>query len=114
MKKAVTTTGIVSTMLLITGSGLTTIPEDFEEQNILADDDKLGADFYNTDGKGAILLSHLKKVVTKYNSTAENKIPVDHFQLDKMKSYTNFVILNHIVQLQMFLATNENKMTVCR
>jgi hypothetical protein len=94
--------------------GEATIPKDFEEQHILADDDKLGPDFYKADGKGAILLSHLKEVVNKYNVATENKIPVDHFQMDKMNSYNNFTILNYLVQLQMYLATNENKMTACK
>jgi hypothetical protein len=98
--------------------GMPAIPKDFEAQNILAQEENLGPDFFNADGKGAILFSHLREAIAKYNAAIinkeDNKIPVDRFQMDKIGLYNNYIVLNFVVQLQMYLATNENKITACR
>lgn len=98
--------------------GIPSIPEDFEKRNIVVEEENLGGDFYKEDGQGTILFSHLKEAVNKYNSTLldgeKNKIPLDRFQADKIGSYNNYLVLNYLVQLQMYLATNENKITACK
>jgi hypothetical protein len=98
--------------------GMTNIPTDFEEKNIIVEDQNLGGGFYKADEKGAILFSHLKEAVAKYNTTVldkeEDKIPMDRLQADKIGSYNNYLVLNYLVQIQMYLATNENKMTACK
>jgi hypothetical protein len=95
--------------------GQPTLPKDFKEQHIIAEEENLGGDFLNADGRGVVLFSHLKEAVSKYNATIidkeENKIPIDHLQMDKLRLCNNYVILNFVIQLQMYLATNENKMT---
>jgi hypothetical protein len=110
-----TTAEKIKSLIIENTLGQSTIPKDFEEQNILAEEENLGPDFFKSDGKGAILFSNLKKMVATYNATIstneENKIPADHFQMDKMGSYNNYTVLNYLVQLQMYLATNDTKIT---
>ncbi|MEO6901855.1 MAG: hypothetical protein ABI315_01725 [Bacteroidia bacterium] len=94
------------------------IPKDFEAQKLLGEEENLGPAFFKEGAEGAILFSHLKETVAKYNSTLTlnegNKIPIDHFQEDKIGFYNNYVVLNYVVQLQMYLATDENKMTASK
>jgi hypothetical protein len=97
--------------------GQPTLPKDFKEQHILAEEENLGGDFFVAEGKGTILFSHLQEAVNKYNATLsnkeENKIPLDRLQMDKLSLYNNYLVLNFVVQLQMYLATNETKITAC-
>lgn len=102
--------------LIIEGMiGQPNIPKDFEAKQLLGEEENLGPAFFKEGAKGAILFSHLKDVVTKYNlsqpTSTENKIPIDHFQENKIGFYNNYVVLNYIVQLQMYLATDENRIT---
>ncbi len=94
------------------------IPADFEAKQLLAEESDLGAAFDKEQGEGAILFCHLKDAVRQYNNTPsisiENKIPLDHFQENKIGLYTNYVVLNYVVQLQMFLATNDARATASR
>lgn len=57
------------------------------------------------------LLMQLKEKVNAYNATKTSKIPTQNSILDassdKMDLYTNFSVLNTLVQIQMFLASEE-------
>jgi hypothetical protein len=91
--------------------GQPSLPKDFKERNLVADDSNLGEGIDDPE-KGKQLFSHLKEAVLKYNAhqgEVENKIPTELFQLEKMGSYSKYAFLNSIVQLQMYLATNENR-----
>ena len=95
--------------------GQATLPNDFEEKNIVFNERNIGNDFFN-DGTGIKLLGELKTDVIKYNQSktnaTSNLIPVEHSVLaidaGKLSSYTNLFMLNGITQLQMYLANAEN------
>ncbi len=57
------------------------------------------------------LLMQLKEKVNNYNTSNQDKIPVNHSILDaapdKMELYTNFSVLGTLTQMQMFLANEE-------
>jgi hypothetical protein len=94
-------------------TGKPSISKNFEDENILIQEGNLGNEF-RENGKGKMLFAHLKEAVNQYNSSVaneENKIPSDHFHDETINLYSNFVVLNYVVQLQMYVATNENKLT---
>jgi hypothetical protein len=91
------------------------VPPDFEESGDIIEEGGLGPEFHD-DKNGVKLFSHLKEIVNKYNETSmENKIHVSHSILDveskNINVYSNFVVLEGIIQLQMYLATSEQKLT---
>ena len=114
-----TTCEQIKSLIIENGISQTSIPEDFENKNIILEEGNLGIDFFDN-GKGTVLFFHLKKVVNEYNSKTneENKIPVDHLiltiEMDKIGRYSNFSVLNNITQLQMFLANAESGLTASK
>jgi len=93
--------------------GEKSIPADFEAKDDIIKEGNLSNDFYDN-GKGVQLLYDLKKAVGQYNSLVkleENKIPVVNTILEtdpsKFGLYSNFSVLNSLVQIQMFLASSE-------
>lgn len=94
--------------------GQASLPKDYKEKNMIVDDSNLGEGINNPE-KGQKLFFHLKESILKYNATLaqENKIPTDLFQVEKIGSVSKYAFLNSIVQLQMYLATNNNK-TACK
>lgn len=96
--------------------GQPTIPKDFEKENIIVIERDLGVAF-RQEGRGIVLFSHLKETVNKYNAlkmNREDKVPIDLFQVDKIGLYSNFVVLNYLVQMQMYLATSESRLTAAK
>ncbi len=113
----------IKSMILENAIGEKIIPKDFESKNIEMLEGNLGGGFHdNGNGiseNGILVLKDLKIAIQKYNSLGttneENKIPVDHSILDiefnKIERYSNYSVLNNITQIQMYLATAENKVT---
>jgi hypothetical protein len=88
--------------------GQKSIPKDFEERGVHFKDGILSDEFSDENGIGQKLISNLQAAVNKYNSsTSNNKIPVAHSILDinpnQIVQYSNFLLLNNIVQVQMNL-----------
>jgi hypothetical protein len=106
----------IKTLILENTTGQLTISKDFESKNMRVEEGNLGSEFREGE-KGVMLFSHLKEMVNKFNATVNNeedKIPVDHFQVDKIGFYSNFVVLDYLVQIQMYAATAGNKVTACK
>lgn len=97
--------------------GQTTLPPNFETSHEPPHDGILGDKFFSN-GKGTQLLSDLKLQVLKYNATPglkpEAQVPVNKTLLDvepyDMGGYNSLIVLNSITQLQLRLASVENKM----
>lgn len=89
-------------------TGQTEIPKDLSDQVIL-EEKSVG----DGDGRGSQLLAHLNETVNKYNAIEGHKIKLslDHLDIEKINSYSNYVLLNYLVQVQMFLATAESTQT---
>lgn len=108
----------IKSMILMNAIGESKIPKDFESEGIIIEEGNLGIAFFDN-GEGIKLLSELKAEISKYNASGEinieNKIPVDHsildIDFDKIGRYSNYSVLNSITQIQMYLATAENKLT---
>ena len=101
----------VKVMILQNSIGVPAIPRDFETKNILMEESNLGNDF-SDNGEGIQLLKHIKAEIIHFNNSesisGSTKIPVDdtilNIDLDNIGRYSNFTILNGIVQIQMHLA----------
>jgi hypothetical protein len=95
-------------LILIAGLDTNSIPADFESRHILLEEGNLGPAF-REDGRGRVLLSELNAKITNYNLTQDekNKIPLSRTILvagiDKIDRYSNYTVLNGLVQIQMFL-----------
>ncbi len=109
----------IKSMILENAIGEKTIPKDFESKNLELQEGGLDMNFYDN-GRGIQLLRDLKTELTNYNASIspENKIPVEHsildIEFDKIGRYSNYAVLNSITQLQMYLATAENKITASK
>ncbi len=111
----------IKSMILEDAIGEKTIPKDFESRDMEMQEGGLDMNFYDN-GKGIQLLGELKTEINNYNAlgalSQENKIPVEHSILnigfDKIGRYSNYSVLNSITQIQMYLATAENKITACK
>ena len=109
---------LIKSMILENAIGEKTIPKDFESRDIEMQEGGLAMDFYDN-GNGIQLLSELKTEINNYNASGavspENKIPVEHsilnIEFDKIGRYSNYSVLNSLTQIQMYLATAENKVT---
>lgn len=98
--------------LLMPEIGTAAVPDDFESRNMVINERSIVGTFGV--GRNMELLQQLKQSVETYNNSVGNagfQIPTDHSILDmppnKIEQYSNFAILNNIVQIQMFLATSE-------
>ncbi|MBL0328210.1 MAG: hypothetical protein IPP64_02015 [Bacteroidetes bacterium] len=117
---------LIKSMILENSIGEKTIPKDFESRNIEMLEGSLGVGFHdNGNGiseNGILILKDLKTAIEKYNSlemiNEKNKIPLAHsifdIEFDKIERYSNYSVLNSITQIQMYLATAENKITACK
>jgi hypothetical protein len=101
-------------LILLNEIGQNSLPEDFEDKNLLINERGLGDEF-NEGDIGGKSLSALKTAINNYNSSKindkEKKIPVDHTILgiepEKTGLFTNIAVLNNMVQIQMYLANSE-------
>ncbi|MES2286950.1 MAG: hypothetical protein V4547_14765 [Bacteroidota bacterium] len=108
----------IKSMIIMNAIGESKIPKNFESEGHFIEEGNLGINFFDN-GKGIKLLSDLKAEINKYNASGgmnmENKIPIDHsvldIEFDKIGRYSNYSVLNSITQIQMYLATAENKLT---
>ncbi len=98
--------------LLMPEIGTAAVPDDFESRNMVINERSIVGTFGV--GRNMELLQQLKQSVETYNNSVGNagfQIPTDHSILDmppnKIEQYSNFAVLNNIVQIQMFLATSE-------
>lgn len=101
----------IKSMILEKSIGITFIPKDFEDKNILLEESELGPGFYqNGNGiqeKGVQLMNELKKEIDTYNASAQEnklKIPVDHLDVSRLAAYSNYTLLEYLTQIQMYLA----------
>jgi hypothetical protein len=104
----------IKALILEEEIGHKAIPTDFEQKKVLIDDGSLGGSFLD-DGKGSRLFANLRESVLKYNNNnPQHQIPVTHSILDtefsEIGGYNNLFVLNSITQLQLYLATSQNRL----
>lgn len=106
----------MKTLLLQHDIGVKEMPKDFETRNIPILEREFNRSAF-VNGEGLALIQQLRDKVKTYNDEHSNdaaaQLPVTHTILDPEfanKNYcTNLFVLNNITQIQLFLATNENK-----
>ncbi len=107
----------MKTLILQTDAGLSAIPQDFEARNIPVPEFGPEKSVFVSTTKGRQLLDKLRTSAASYNALKANKpetqLPVAKTILDPAFMHNSFCsnifVLNNITQLQLFLATNENK-----
>ncbi|HEY6162455.1 MAG TPA: hypothetical protein VI112_14600, partial [Bacteroidia bacterium] len=99
----------LKSMIIHNETDLDEIPSDFKKQNVLMEEHNLGTAFFGQEA-GVKLANELREAITKYNAevASEKKIPLENSILagetQKLGSYSNYVVLNSINQVQMYLA----------
>lgn len=93
--------------------GQTTIPENFEAKNLWLDECGLSENF-NIGNNGYNLFEDLKNKINNYNKLVKDKskqIPIENniskMNSNKMQLLSNYNLLNHLTQIQMFILQNE-------
>ena len=93
--------------------GQTSIPKDFEEKNLWLEECGLTAEF-NPGNNGYNLLVDLKSKINNYNKLVKDsskQIPIENniskMVPDKMQLFSNYNLLSHLTQIQMFILQNE-------
>jgi len=88
--------------------GQTTIPSNYAQTKFFMFERDMD---FRSNTEAYTLLMQLKEKVNKYNTSRQNKIPINNSILDatadKMSLYTNFSVLSTLTQMQMFLANEE-------
>jgi len=81
------------------------VPKSFEDSTYV-EDGGVGPAF-EQGNSGALLFSHLGQSIKNYNASraATEQIPESHFQESGIVYYNNFVMLDYLVQTQLFLVS---------
>ncbi len=58
---------------------------------------------------GEQLFTHLTETISQYNANKNDadKLPSNHFQADRIFTYNNYLMLDYLVQIQMYLANSK-------
>ena len=100
-------------MIINSELGQINIPKDFESKNLWLEECGLTEEF-NPGNNGYNLLVELKNKINNYNRLIKDKskqIPIENnickMDSNKMQLLSNYNILNHLTQIQMFILQNE-------
>jgi hypothetical protein len=87
------------------------ILQDAREENPL-EDSNVGHDF-EQGNSGAQLFAHLTETIRRYNAAKNDAdaIPLNHFQADRISSYSSYMLLDYLVQTQMYLTSTRDQLT---
>jgi hypothetical protein len=93
--------------------GQTTIPKDFESKNLWLEECGLNSSFIPGE-VGFNLVVDLKNKINQYNTLvkdASKQIPIENSLVkmtdDKILGFSNYNLLNHLTQIQLFILKNE-------
>ena len=93
--------------------GQTTIPKDFESKNLWLEECGLNSSFIPGE-LGFNLVVDLKNKINQYNTLvkdASKQIPIENSLVkmtdDKILGFSNYNLLNHLTQIQLFILQNE-------
>ena len=100
-------------MIINSELGQINIPKDFESKNLWLEECGLTEEF-NPGNNGYNLLVELKNKINNYNRLIKDKskqIPIENnickMDSNKMQLLSNYNILNHLTQIQLFILQNE-------
>jgi hypothetical protein len=101
----------IKALILQNALGQKIINNDFEAQNIVMEDGRLGNGFYDNE-EGVKMFLKLEELLTKYNEKAAIKIPLQNTILDTnfgtIANYNRYSVLSNIQQLQMKVALTKS------
>ncbi len=98
--------------IIIDGTGLKSIPDDFEKKDIILQESVPGKEFHPGES-GMELIQKLKKQINSYNTLVNknNQLPIDN-SIEKMENMnsiqlSNYNLLNSLTEIQLFILQNE-------
>jgi hypothetical protein len=107
----------IKEIIIIDGTGIKSIPKDFETKDIILQESEPGKEFHPGE-KGMELIQKLKKQINSYNILVnKNKqLPIDNSieRMDKMKllQLSNYNLLNSLTEIQLFILQNEKGLSL--
>lgn len=102
----------IKEIIIIDGTGIKSIPKDFETKHIILQESGLGKEF-DPDASGMELIQKLKKQINVYNTlvNGNKQLPIDNSieRMEKMKliQLSNYNLLNSLTKIQLFILQNE-------
>jgi hypothetical protein len=102
----------IKELIIIDGTGIKSIPKDFETKDIILQESGLGKEF-DLGASGMELIQKLKKQINLYNTLVNRnkQLPIDNNieRMEKMEliRLSNYNLLNSLTEIQLFILQNE-------
>jgi hypothetical protein len=102
----------IKELIIIDGTGIKSIPKDFETKDIILQESGLGKEF-DLGASGMELIQKLKKQINLYNTLVNRnkQLPIDNNieRMEKMEliRLSNYNLLNSLTDIQLFILQNE-------
>jgi hypothetical protein len=102
----------IKELIIIDGTGIKSIPKDFETKDIILQESRLGKEF-DLGASGMELIQKLKKQINLYNTLVNRnkQLPIDNNieRMEKMEliRLSNYNLLNSLTEIQLFILQNE-------
>jgi hypothetical protein len=106
----------IKELIIIDGTGIKSIPKDFETKDIILQESGLGKEF-DLGASGMDLIQKLKKQINLYNTLVNRnkQLPIDNNieRMEKMEliRLSNYNLLNSLTDIQLFILQNEKGLT---
>jgi hypothetical protein len=107
----------IKELIIIDGTGIKSIPKDFETKDIILQESGLGKEF-DPGASGMELIQKLKKQINLYNTlvNTNKQLPIDNniARMEKMEliRLSNYNLLNSLTDIQLFILQNEKGLTL--
>jgi len=107
----------IKELIIIDGTGIKSIPKDFETKDIILQESGLGKEF-DLGASGMELIQKLKKQINLYNTLVNRnkQLPIDNSieRMEKMEliRLSNYNLLNSLTDIQLFILQNEKGLTL--
>ena len=107
----------IKELIIIDGTGIKSIPKDFETKDIILQESGLGKEF-DLGASGMDLIQKLKKQINLYNTLVNRnkQLPIDNNieRMEKMEliRLSNYNLLNSLTDIQLFILQNEKGLTL--
>jgi hypothetical protein len=107
----------IKEIIIIDGTGIKSIPKDFETKDIILQESGLGKEF-DLGASGMELIQKLKKQINLYNTLVNRnkQLPIDNNieRMEKMEliRLSNYNLLNSLTEIQLFILQNEKGLTL--
>jgi hypothetical protein len=107
----------IKEIIIIDGTGIKSIPKDFETKNLILQESGLGKEF-DPGASGMEMIQKLKKQINLYNTLVNRnkQLPIDNNieRMEKMEliRLSNYNLLNSLTEIQLLILQNEKGLTL--